>query len=290
MFWHHGGFLKEGKVSISRNGEVKRTVARWLGKVCRVRSVSPSRFRLHLAACSRKMRRCKMWDAVYLADLQIIRVTARWKARQVQQGGPAWAVMCSGSLYANGLQAGLCFARRWYLLPTYYLHGTYSHSHSINERKACYVGIEISKICSLPYWITNEKMPKCVKNVVPMGKTRLVRLADVKMGIGFQGSPDVCPRASYVWIWIWDVRITHLVLLRGCATATLSFGGRSRIRLAAADGHEVTAGLGWYVIWKCWRFLGNWEERTGLEIRKRASDRTQESRAMAGSVMILKQS
>jgi hypothetical protein len=133
-------------------------------------------------------------------------------------------------------------------------------------------------------------MPKCVKNVVPMGKTRLVRLADVKMGIGFQGSPDVCPRASYVWIWIWDVRITHLVLLRGCATATLSFGGRSWIRLAAADGHEVTAGLGWYVLWKCWRFLGNWEERTGLEIRKRASDRTQESRAMAGSVMIVKQS
>jgi hypothetical protein len=67
MFWHHGGFLKEGKVSISRNGEVKRTVARWLGKVCRVRSVSSSRFRLMLLS---KMRRCKMWDAVYLADLR----------------------------------------------------------------------------------------------------------------------------------------------------------------------------------------------------------------------------
>ena len=109
------------------------------------------------------------------------------------------------------------------------------------------------------------------------------------MGIGFPKVPQMFVHVQRRKVMDLDVRITHL-LLRGCATATLSFGGRSWIRLVAADGHEVTAGLGWYVIWKCWRFLGNWEERTGLEIRKRASDRTQESRAMAGSVMILKQS
>jgi hypothetical protein len=72
-----------------------------------------------------------------------------------------------------------------------------------------------------------------------------------------------------------DVRITHLRYAASeVGTGLLGWLRRSR-------GH------GWYVIWKSWRVLGNWKNWTGLEIRdsRFVSDRTQESRAMAGSVM-----